>query len=62
MRDLKKKLMSLPPKKREEVIDSLDDDVALDLIYNWEFWARDKQLPPKDKWTVWLLLAGRGFG
>lgn len=63
MGELKDKLLSLPPKKREEVIDNLDDNVALNLIYDWDFWARDKQLPPKKRdWTVWLLLAGRGFG
>lgn len=32
------------------------------LGYLWPLWARDKQLPPKGDWQVWLLMAGRGFG
>ncbi len=30
--------------------------------YNWQKWARPKQLPPPGEWRVWLILAGRGFG
>ena len=32
------------------------------LSYEWRFWARAAQLPPKGDWRVWLLMAGRGFG
>jgi hypothetical protein len=32
------------------------------LRYDWEFWAREQQLPPPGTWRVWLLLSGRGFG
>lgn len=32
------------------------------LQYDWEFWARPKQMAPKEPWSTWLLLAGRGFG
>ncbi len=33
------------------------------LNYRWEFWARPDQLEPSgDWWTVWLALAGRGWG
>jgi phage terminase large subunit-like protein len=28
----------------------------------WLATARPSQIPPKDDWTIWLLLAGRGFG
>ena len=35
---------------------------ANSLLYDWEFWARAKQLPPPGNWYVWLILAGRGFG
>lgn len=42
---------------------SLSAEQAEQLLYHWPFWARPNQLPPTDdKWTVWLLLAGRGFG
>ncbi len=32
------------------------------LKYDWNFWARPKQLPPPWLWRVWALVAGRGFG
>lgn len=36
----------------------------LRVIYDWHLPgnARPKQLPPPGDWTVWLILAGRGFG
>jgi len=30
--------------------------------YVWEVNARREQLPPDGEWSVWLILAGRGFG
>lgn len=30
--------------------------------FDWEKCARANQKPPSGKWTVWLILAGRGFG
>jgi phage terminase large subunit-like protein len=32
------------------------------LEYGWEAVARPNQLPPPGDWSIWLLLAGRGFG
>jgi phage terminase large subunit-like protein len=32
------------------------------LPYEWAAWARPEQLPPDGDWSVWLVLAGRGFG
>lgn len=32
------------------------------LVYQWELWARDKQLLPEGDWDTWLIKAGRGFG
>lgn len=31
-------------------------------MYDWRFWARDKQVVPSWDWSSWLILAGRGFG
>jgi phage terminase large subunit-like protein len=28
----------------------------------WEHWARPDQLPPMGDWSIWLILAGRGWG
>lgn len=59
---MKEQLVELPREKRIEVISNLDDRIAAELLYDWEFWARDDQLPPQEDWQIWLLLAGRGFG
>ena len=32
------------------------------LEHCWGFWARPEQLAPQWQWSVWLILAGRGFG
>jgi phage terminase large subunit-like protein len=29
---------------------------------DWQFWARDDQLPPAGDWTTWLMIGGRGAG
>ncbi len=29
---------------------------------DWQAWARDDQLPPKESWLIWLLMGGRGAG
>lgn len=36
--------------------------MAEELNYDWNFWARPKQLQPPGDWSTWLLKAGRGFG
>lgn len=48
--DVEAILAKIPPHKAEE------------LIYNWLFWARPDQIPPKSDWNVWYVNAGRGFG
>lgn len=52
----------LPEQARQEAINSLTPEEAEALIYDWEFWAREKQLPPDWDWYIWLLLSGRGGG
>jgi phage terminase large subunit-like protein len=29
---------------------------------DWQFWARDDQLPPAGDWSIWLMIGGRGAG
>lgn len=45
---------------------SLSTEARAGLLYNWLFWARDKQLMPDELLTTqkntWLIMAGRGFG
>lgn len=52
----------LPERKQIEVIKKLSDKEAEELLYNWEYRARPKQLPPLWAWITWLLLSGRGGG
>jgi phage terminase large subunit-like protein len=55
-------IASLPPAQRQAFLDSLSEDELAHLEHDWQFWARDEQLPPLGAWRYWLLLAGRGFG
>lgn len=53
----------LDEKEREEYINSLSIDEIQRRMNSWEFTAREEQLPPEDDgWSIWLLMAGRGFG
>jgi phage terminase large subunit-like protein len=52
----------LPAAERTEALDSLSSEQAHDLLYDWDFWARDAQLPPDGSWNTWLYQAGRGAG
>ncbi len=52
----------LSRRKKHEFIESLTEEEAAALLYDWSFWARRSQLPPTGKWSHWLVLAGRGFG
>lgn len=55
-------LASLPERQRSTVLRGLTDEQCAAILYDWAVWARPKQLPPECDWTVWLVLAGRGFG
>lgn len=43
-------------------LDNLTDREVVSLYYDWRSWARPNQLAPEGDWTIWLLMAGRGFG
>jgi phage terminase large subunit-like protein len=32
------------------------------LEFDWSYWGRPSQFAPPGDWTIWLMLAGRGFG
>lgn len=58
-------IRELPPDKYKQFIQSLDDETAHNILYNWEMIGRPKQLAGITGhrwWTNWLILAGRGFG
>lgn len=58
------KLTLLPKPEQEAFYESLTEDEAKVLLYDWRgFWGRPKQqVPPLGDWDIWLLMAGRGFG
>lgn len=52
----------LSAEDRRRALADLTDAEAEQLLYDWHFWARPKQLPPPGNWATWILRAGRGFG
>ena len=51
------------PSNLREFIAELSNEEAIELFYDWQTWARPNQfIPPGDMWTIWLILAGRGWG
>lgn len=56
------RLALLPPTERQQFFASLSETDAELLEHDWSFWGRPKQLAPIGDWSIWLLLAGRGFG
>lgn len=55
-------LASLPASERRKLLKRLTEKQATELIHDWRFWARPKQLTPPGDWLTWILRAGRGFG
>lgn len=51
-----------PRRERELFFMSLSRQEAEALRWDWSFWARPKQQEPPGEWSVWLAMAGRGFG
>jgi phage terminase large subunit-like protein len=47
----------------EELTEGMTDAaIRQEILYNWDFWAREKQKLPGGDWFAWLILSGRGFG
>jgi phage terminase large subunit-like protein len=55
-------LASQTAEKQAAFLNSLTPTQLNNLAHDWQFWARDKQLPPASNWRYWVILAGRGFG
>lgn len=52
----------LPPEQQRAILADLTDQQADELVHDWGFWGRPEQQEPTGNWSVWLVLAGRGFG
>lgn len=55
-------LASLPEAQRAEILASLTEAQAEELLWDWRAWARPEQIAPDGEWSTWLALAGRGWG
>lgn len=55
-------LASLSERERNKVLEGFSDAELRQLEFDWGFWGRtDQQIPPKP-WSIWMCLAGRGWG
>lgn len=57
-----KSIALLSEQERASLLNSLTDEEAEDLLYDWSVWARPHQLPPSGEWLTWMILTGRGWG
>lgn len=55
-------MRTLSARSAEKYIRALPSREAEALRWDWNFFARDKQLEPEGDWFVWNLIAGRRFG
>lgn len=55
-------LLAIPASERARAISELTEAEAQALMHDWEAWARPSQQYPPGRWSVWLALAGRGWG
>ena len=55
-------LLKLPEEQRLAELGKLNEAQREEFKTHWRLWARKDQLPPEGDWSVWLILAGRGFG
>ena len=51
-----------PAPVRATILKRLNDAQAAALRWDWSFFGRPEQFAPPGDWSVWLVLAGRGFG
>jgi len=52
-------LAELPDDERALVLAGMDAD---SLLWDWSVWGRPEQQAPVGDWSIWLVMAGRGFG
>jgi phage terminase large subunit-like protein len=61
-RSLAERIAKLPQAELKALLAGLKEQEIRDFWGSWSIWARREQLPPAWHWSVWLMLAGRGFG
>jgi phage terminase large subunit-like protein len=56
------RLVRLPQPARAGLLAGFETPERIALLTSWPWTARPSQLAPAGDWSVWLILAGRGFG
>ncbi|PZU46496.1 MAG: ATP-binding protein [Sphingomonas sp.] len=59
---LMERFARLPADRRTGLLTEVDVSRRLGLMRHWRWTARPAQLAPRGDWSLWLILAGRGFG
>lgn len=60
---LLEQLRAAPPQRQLEIVNSLPIEHVIEMARQpWWLVARPQQLEPPTNWSIWLMLAGRGFG
>jgi hypothetical protein len=59
---LMERLAQLPKDRRDAVVAAMPAGARLRILTDWRWTARPSQLAPEGDWSVWLIMAGRGFG
>ena len=52
----------LPFAEQRYFLDQMGPRDQKHLFFDWHFWARPEQVAPEGDWSIWLVMAGRGFG
>jgi phage terminase large subunit-like protein len=55
-------LLGLEEEERFKELAKLTEAQKQEFATHWRLWARKDQLPPEYDWTIWMIMAGRGFG
>lgn len=62
LNSLRQSLRALEKSEITEILASLPSSAIEVLKYDWQLFARDKQIAPSGDWRTWVPLAGRGWG
>lgn len=60
--DRREHLLELEPAERRAALKAMSARQRDSLRTHWRLWAHSGQLPPPGDWSIWLIMAGRGFG
>lgn len=63
MQSVAQRLASLKPDEVAAIVADLSEQEAEALLYDWRgFNARPDQIAPDGDWSIWAIIAGRGYG